>query len=59
MKTTYEIRTVRGTPVFRADNMTSAVKEMERAAKRVGTTFRLYKIIETEEEVLYSDVKTA
>lgn len=57
MKTSYEVRTVRGTPVFRADTIEGAKRELERSRKRVGIEFRLFKIIETEEEVLYKDVK--
>lgn len=57
MKTSYEVRTVRGTPVFRADTIEGAKRELERSRKRVGIEFRLFKITETEEEVLYKDVK--
>lgn len=57
MKTSYEVRTVRGTPVFRADTIEGAKRELERSRKRVGIEFRLFRIVETEEEVLYKDVK--
>lgn len=57
MKTTYEVRTVRGTPVFRADTREGAEREIERARNRVGTEFKLFRIITTEEEILYSSVK--
>jgi hypothetical protein len=57
VKTSYEVRTVRGTPVFRADTIEGAKRELERSRKRVGIEFRLFRIIETEEEVLYKDVK--
>lgn len=57
MKTSYEVRTVRGTPVFRADTIEGAKRELERSRKRVGIEFRLFRITETEEEVLYKDVK--
>ena len=57
MKTTYEVRTVRGTPVFRADTIEGAKREIERSRKRVGIDFKLFRSIETEEEVLYKDVK--
>lgn len=57
MKVTYEVRTVRGTPVFRADTIEGAKREIDRARKRVGTNFYLFKITETEEEILYKDVK--
>jgi len=57
VKTSYEVRTVRGTPVFRADTIEGAKRELERSRKRVGIEFRLFKITETEEEVLYKDVK--
>lgn len=57
MKTTYEVRTVRGTPVFRADTIEGAKRELEQARKRVGTEFKLFRIAVTEEEVLYKGVK--
>ena len=57
MKTTYEVRTARGTPVFRADTIEGAKRELERSRKRVGIDFKLFRIIETEEEVLYKGVK--
>ena len=57
MKVVYEVRTVRGTPVFRADALHRAEQEMQRACKRVGTNFYLFKITTTEEEVVYTGVK--
>jgi len=53
MKITYEIRTVRNTPVFRADTLEGAKREMPKSSKRLGTNLYLFKIIQTEEEVLY------
>jgi hypothetical protein len=53
MKITYEIRTVRGTPVFRTDTLKGAQIEMEKSCKRIGTKLYLFKIVQTEEEVLY------
>ena len=57
MKTVYEVRTVRGTRVFRADTIEGAKREIDRARKRVGIDFKLFRIVVTEEEVLYSSVK--
>ena len=57
MKVVYEIRTVRGTPVFRADALHRAEQEMQHARKRIGTNLYLFKIVQTEEEVLYTGVK--
>lgn len=57
MKTVYEVRTVRGTRVFRADTIEGAKREIDRARKRVGIDFKLFRIVETEEEILYTDVK--
>lgn len=57
MNVTYEVRTVRGTPVFRADTIEGAKREIDRARKRVGTNFYLFKITTTEEEVIYTGVK--
>jgi len=57
MKVEYEIRTVRGTPVFRADALHRAIQEVENARKRIGTNLYLFKITTTEEEVIYTGVK--
>lgn len=48
---TYEIRTLRNTPVYRYDNEHRAKEELARAAKRIGTKLRLVKITQTEEEI--------
>jgi hypothetical protein len=53
VKVVYEIRTVRNTPVFRADTLEGAKRELEKSRKRLGTKLYLFKIIQTEEEVLY------
>ena len=53
MMVVYEIRTVRNTPVFRADTLEGAKRELEKSRKRLGTNLYLFKIIQTEEEVLY------
>ena len=57
MKVVYEIRTVRNTPVFRADTLEGAKRELEKSRKRIGTNLYLFKIVQTEEEVLYTGVK--
>lgn len=51
MHVTYEIRTVRDTPVYRFDNEGRAKDELAKAAKRIGTKLRLVKVTTTEEEV--------
>ena len=48
---TYEIRTLRDTPVYRYDNEHRAKEELARAAKRIGTKLRLIKITQVEEEI--------
>ena len=57
MKAVYEIRTVRGTPVFRADTLEGAMRELEKSRKRIGTNLYLFKIITVEEEMVYTGVK--
>ena len=49
--TTYELRTVRDTPVYSFDNETRAREEMRKATKRIGTKLRLIKITRVEEEL--------
>ena len=51
MTETYEIRTVRNTPVYSYDNEQRAREEMVKAAKRIGTQLRLGKITRVEEEM--------
>lgn len=49
--TTYELRTVRDTPVYSFDNETRAREEMHKATKRIGTKLRLIRITRVEEEL--------
>lgn len=51
MNVTYEIRTVRDTPVYAFDNEFRAKEELAKATKRVGTKLRLIKITRVEEEI--------
>lgn len=51
MNVTYEIRTLRNTPVYAFDNETRAKEELAKAMRRVGTQMRLVKITRVEEEV--------
>lgn len=51
MNVTYEIRTVRNTPVYSFDNEYRAKDELAKAAKRIGTKLRLVKITRVEEEL--------
>lgn len=48
---TYEIRTVRNTPVYRFDNEYRAKDELAKAAKRIGTKLRLVRVTTIEEEI--------
>lgn len=51
MNVSYEIRTMRDTPVYRFDNEYRAKEELAKATKRIGTKLRLVKITLTEEEM--------
>ena len=51
MNVSYEIRTMRDTPVYRFDNEYRAKEELAKATKRIGTKLRLIKITQIEEEV--------
>lgn len=51
MNVSYEIRTMRDTPVYRFDSEQRAKEELVKATKRIGTKLRLVKITLTEEEV--------
>ena len=51
MTETYEIRTVRNTPVYSYDNEQRAREEMAKASKRIGTQLRLVRITRVEEEM--------
>lgn len=48
---TYEIRTVRNTPVYRFDNESRAKDELTKATKRIGTKLRLVRVTTIEEEI--------
>ena len=49
---TYEIRTMRGTPVYTFDDEHRARKAMLEKEKKVGVKMQLYRIIRTEEKVV-------
>lgn len=51
MNVSYEIRTMRDTPVYRFDNEYRAKEELAKATKRIGTKLRLVRITQIEEEV--------
>ena len=51
MQVTYEIRTMRNTPVYRYDNEFRAKEELAKATKRIGTKLRLVKITQVEEDI--------
>jgi len=51
MSVSYELRTVRDTPVYSFDNEMRAREEQIKASKRIGTKLKLVKIIKTEEEI--------
>ena len=52
MNVSYEIRTMRDTPVYRFDNEYRAKEELTKATKRIGTKLRLIKITQIEEVVV-------
>jgi hypothetical protein len=45
----YQIRTVRGTPVYAYDSLLRAKEEMLKAEQRVGCKMKLIKVTQTEE----------
>ena len=51
MNVSYEIRTMRDTPVYRFDNEYRAKEELAKATKRIGTKLRLVRITQIEEEI--------
>ena len=51
MNTTYELRTVRNTPVFVYDNEQRAREERVKEERRRGLKLRLVKITRVEEEM--------
>lgn len=51
MQVSYEIRTMRGTPVQIFDNEKRARSEMLQKEKRVGVKMQLFKIVRVEELV--------
>lgn len=51
MTVSYEIRTMRDTPVYRFDNEYRAKEELAKATKRIGTKLRLVRITQIEEEI--------
>lgn len=51
MNVTYEIRTVRNTPVYAYDNEARAREELAKARKRVTSNLKLVKITRVEEEL--------
>ena len=58
MRVTYQVRTAAtNRPVFVADDLTIAEREVQRRRERVGIDFKLFRMVETEEEVLYNSVR--
>lgn len=51
MNVSYEIRTMRDTPVYAFDSEFRAKEELAKATKRVGTKLRLIRITRVEEEI--------
>lgn len=47
----YQIRTVRDTPVFSFDSLARAKEEMLKAQQKVGCKMRLVKVVLTEEVI--------
>lgn len=52
MTTTYELRTIRNTPVFSYDSEMRAREEMHKEEKRRGLKLRLIRITRVEEELV-------
>lgn len=51
MNVSYQIRTVRNTPVYAYDSLARAKEEMLRAEQRVGCKMKIVKITHIEEVV--------
>ena len=51
MHVSYQIRTVRGAPVFSYDNLVRAKEERAKAEKRIGCKMQIIKITHMEEVV--------
>ena len=52
MTVSYELRTVRNTPIFAYDNETRAREAMRTEEKRRGLKLRLIKVTRVEEELV-------
>lgn len=51
MTVSYQIRTVRNTPVYAYDSLIRAKEEMLRAEKRIGCKLKIVKVTQTEEVI--------
>lgn len=51
MTVSYQIRTVRNTPVYSYDSLARAKEEMLKAEQRVGCKMKLVKVTQTEEVI--------
>jgi len=47
----YQIRTVRDTPVYSYDSLVRAKEEMLKAQQKVGCKMKLVKVVQTEEVI--------
>lgn len=47
----YQIRTIRNTPIYAYDNLLRAQEEKRKAEKRVGCKMKIVKVTHIEEEV--------
>jgi hypothetical protein len=52
MNVSYQIRTVRGTPVCSYESLARAQEEKLKAEQRVGCKMKLVRVTQTEEEVV-------
>lgn len=58
MKVTYQVRTAATNRLmFVSDDLTIAERERQHKQERVGVDFKLFRMVETEEEVLYNNVR--
>ena len=51
MNVSYQIRTVRNTPVYSYDSLARAREEMQKAEARIGCKMKLVKVVQTEEVI--------
>ncbi len=58
MRVTYQVRTAATNRLmFVSDDLGIAERQRQYKQERVGVDFKLFRVVETEEEVLYNNVR--